>query len=278
MNSIVDRRRTTDLPAVPGITNLAILLVIVTLGASVFALSLRAQSAGDPAAEFRRLAQELSAARLAGNGETSPPLEKALNYLDTVALAVLNVPAEPNLDTANRALEALVSHNPSVGENYRLVKLGGSPPVYALAVNLGQGGPAAVRVYAGAPGHLALAARIDHFAVKDFFDSDMELVPVSNSDPVFLTISGRTDDLSTGLFAAWRLDGQRLVPLWNSDLVQQSSYESDGNGFRIAYCSKVDDDRPSQCLKMSRDAYQYRAGEWKRTETEEMPAPKPSAK
>ncbi len=278
MNSIVDRRRTTDLPAVPGITNLAILLVIVTLGASVFALSLRAQSAGDPAAEFRRLAQELSAARLAGNGETSPPLEKALNYLDTVALAVLNVPAEPNLDTANRALEALVSHNPSVGENYRLVKLGGSPPVYALAVNLGQGGPAAVRVYAGAPGHLALAARIDHFAVKDFFDSDMELVPVSNSDPVFLTISGRTDDLSTGLFAAWRLDGQRLVPLWNSDLVQQSSYESDGNGFHIAYCSKVDDDRPSQCLKMSRDAYQYRAGEWKRTETEEMPAPKPSAK
>ena len=106
--------------------------------------------------------------------------------------------------------------------------------------------------------------------VKDFFDSDMELVPVSNSDAVFVTISGRTDDLSTGLFAAWRLDGHRLVPLWNSDLVQQSSYESDGKGFSIAYCSKVDDDRPSQCLKMSRDAYQYQAGEWKRTETEEI--------
>jgi len=263
---------------VPQAVKLAILLAIVTLGAGVFTLSLRAQSAGDPAAEFRRLAQELSAARLAGGAETAPPLEKALSYLDTVALAALNVPAEPNLDAANRALDALVSRNPPVGENYRLVKLGGSPRAYALAVNFGQGGPAAVRVYAGPPAHLALAARIDHFAMKDFFDSDMELLPVSNSDPVFLTISGRTDDLSTGLFAAWRLDGQRLVALWNSDLVQQSSYESDGNGFHVAYCSKVDEDRPSQCLTMSRDAYQYQGGEWKRTESAEIPAPKPTAK
>jgi len=230
---------------VPQAVKLAILLAIVTLGAGVFTLSLRAQSAGDPAAEFRRLAQELSAARLAGGAETAPPLEKALSYLDTVALAALNVPAEPNLDAANRALDALVSRNPPVGENYRLVKLGGSPRAYALAVNFGQGGPAAVRVYAGPPAHLALAARID---------------------------------LSTGLFAAWRLDGQRLVALWNSDLVQQSSYESDGNGFHVAYCSKVDEDRPSQCLTMSRDAYQYQGGEWKRTESAEIPAPKPTAK
>lgn len=248
------------------------------LGASFIALPLHAQNVVDPATEFKRLAQELSGARLSGASETAPPLEKALGYLDTVALGALNVSAEPNLDAANRALDALVSHNPPVGENYRLVKLGGSPPAYALAVNFGQGGPAAVRVYAGPSAHLALAARIDHFVNKDFFDSDMELLPVSNSDPVFLTISGRTDDLSTGLFAAWRLDGQRLVALWNSDLVQQSSYESDGNGFHIAYCSKVDDDRPSQCLKMARDAYRYQAGEWKRTETAEIPAPKSSAK
>jgi hypothetical protein len=248
------------------------------LGANFISGSLHAQGAGDPAAEFKRLAQELSGARLAGTAETSPPLEKALGYLDSVALGVLNASTEPNLDAANRSLDALVSHNPPVGENYRLGKLGGSPPAYALAVNFGQGGPAAVRVYAGPPAHLALAARIDHFANKDFFDSDMELLPVSNSDPVFLTISGRTDDLSTGLFAAWRLDGQRLIALWNSDLVQQSSYESDGNGFHIAYCSKVDDDRPSQCLKMSRDAYRYQAGEWKRTETAEITAGNSSSK
>ena len=278
MNLIVDRRRISDPSPTPRIINLAIFAGIVMLGASFISASLHAQSAGDPAAEFKQLAQELSGARLAGAGETEPQLQKALGYLDSVALAALNGSAEPNLDAANRALDALESRTPPVGENYRLVKLGGNPPSYALAVNFGQGGPAAVRVYAGPPAHLALAARIDHFTNKDFFDSDMELLPVSNSDPVFLTISGRTDDLSTGLFAAWRLDGQRLVALWNSDLVQQSSYESDRNGFHIAYCSKVDDDRPSQCLKMSRDAYRYQAGEWKRTETAEIPATNSSSK
>jgi hypothetical protein len=110
---------------------------------------------------------------------------------------------------------------------------------------------------------------------KDFFDSDLELVSVSDAEPVFVTISGRTDDLSTGLFSAWRFDGHGVVGLWNSDLLQQSSYEASENDFRLAYCSKVDEDRPSECLRMSRDLYRFQAGEWKRIETEDLPPSKP---
>jgi hypothetical protein len=145
-------------------------------------------------------------------------------------------------------------------------------------VNFGLGGPAAVRIYAGGPGNYALAARIDRFVQKDFLDSDLELATVSNSEAVFVTVSGRTDDLSTGLFSAWRFDGRRLLNLWNSDLLQQSSYQADEMGFDLAYCSQVDDDRPSQCLKMSRDLYRFQAGEWKRIETADLPLPNPEVK
>jgi hypothetical protein len=185
----------------------------------------------------------------------------------------LNIPEGPNLDGANRGLAGLASHTPAVGENYRLVKLGGSPPAYAMVVNFGLGGPAAVRIYAGSAGNYALAARIDSVVQKDFFDSDLELAPVSNSDPVFVTVGGRTDDLSTGIFSAWQFDGHRVLKLWNSDLVQQSSYEADESGLRLAYCSQVDEDHPSQCLKMARDLYRFQAGGWKRTETADLPPP-----
>ena len=203
---------------------------------------------------------------------------KALAYLDSIAVSVLNLPAGPNLEGANRSLAGLASHTPPVGENYRLVKLGGAPASYAMVINFGLGGPAAVRIYAGSAGRYALAARIDHFVQKDFFDSDLELVSVSDAEPVFVTISGRTDDLSTGLFSAWRFDGHGVTALWNSDLLQQSSYEADENGFRLAYCSKVDEDRPSECLRMSRDVYRFQAGEWKRIETEDLPPSKPTVK
>jgi hypothetical protein len=261
-----------------GAIKLAGFAAVVIISVILHAASLHAQGTGDPTAEFKRLSQDLSAVRLAGGDEPAARLEKALGYLDSVAISALNVSATPNLEGANRSLAGLVSRIPPVGENYRLVKLGGAASVYAMIVNFGQGGPAAVRVYAGAPGHLALAGRIDHFTVKDFFDSDIELVAASTSEPVFVTISGRTDDLSTGVFAAWRFDGRQLMALWNSDLLQQSSYGADESGFHVAYCSRVDDDRPAQCLKMSRDVYRYQNGEWKRTETTDLPAPMPAAK
>ena len=278
MNSISSRDRNARPPIRPLMPRLAIFFGFVILGASLFALRLLAQSGGDAAAEFRRISEELSAARLGGGVENQAPMEKALAYLDSIAISVLNISGVPNLDGANRSLAGLASHAPPVGENYRLVKLGGTPPAYAMVINFGLGGPAAVRIYAGGAGHYALAAKIDHFVQKDFFDSDIDLMPVSNSEPVFVTISGRTDDLSTGMFSAWQFDGHRVVALWNSDLLQQSSYEAEESGFRLAYCSQIDEDHPSQCLKMSRDLYRFQAGEWKRIETADLPPSKPAPK
>lgn len=235
-----------------------------------------AQTERDPVLQFRQIADELSAARQGGGAENQVRMEKALAYLDSIAIPVLNVPPSPHLEEANQRFAGLASRMPPVGENYRLVKLGGTPAAYALAVNFGLGGPAAARIYAGAEGRYSLAAKIDRFAQSDFFDSDIELVSVSDSDPVFVTISGRTDDLSTGQFVAWRLEGNYVTALWTSDLLQQSTYGADGSGFHLAYCSQVDEDHPSNCLKMARDLYRYQGGQWKRIETAELPASKPA--
>jgi hypothetical protein len=278
MNPIFSDYRKVLPAARPGMVRAVLLVGIVIFGAGPFAAGMHAQNGRDPTAEFKRISEELSAARLSGGVENEAQMEKALAYLDSIAVSALNVPAEPNLDGANRGLAGLVSRTPPVGENYRLVKLGGTPAAYAMVINFGLGGPAAVRIYAGAAGHYELAAKIDHIVQKDFFDSDLELVTVSSSEPVFVTVSGRTDDLSTGMFSAWQFDGHRVVALWNSDLLQQSSYEAEENGFRLAYCSEVDEDHPSQCLKMTRDLYRFQAGEWKRVETADLPPPKPPGK
>jgi hypothetical protein len=278
MNSIFSSSR-GNLPAARNSMVLAaVLATFVIAGAAPFAAWMRAQTGSDATAEFKRISEDLSAARLGGGEENNAEMEKALAYLDSIAISVLNLPAGPNLEGANRSLAGLASHTPPVGENYRLVKLGGAPAAYAMVINFGLGGPAAVRIYAAPAGHYGLAASIDHIVQKDFFDSDLELVPVSNAEPVFVTISGRTDDLSTGLFSAWRFDGHGVAALWSSDLLQQSSYEADENGFRLAYCSQVDEDHPSQCLKMSRDVYRFQGGEWKRIETADLPPSKPAAK
>jgi hypothetical protein len=278
MNCIFSQHRKILLETGLMLARGAIFVGLVTIGATPFAASPGAQTGGDPAAEFKRLAAELSATRLSGGDENEAQMEKALAYLDSVAVSELNIPGAPNLEGANRGLAGLASHTPPVGENYRLAKLGGSPAAYALVVNFGLGGPAAVRIYAGSAGSYALAGKIDRFVQKDFLDSDLELAPVSNSETVFVTISGRTDDLSTGAFSAWEFDGHRVLNLWNSDLLQQSSYDADENGLRLAYCSQVDEDRPSQCLKMSRDVYRFQSGEWKRIETIELPAAKADTK
>jgi hypothetical protein len=255
-----------------------ILIFLFILGTVSFASMLCAQTANVPTLEFKRISEELSAGRQSGEDENGALMEKALVYLDSVAESFLNAAAGPNLDGANRDLAGLVSRTPPVGENYRLVKLGGTPTAYAMVINFGLGGPAAVRIYAGSAGNYVLAAEIDHFVQKDFLDSDLELVPASNSAAVFLTVSGRTDDLTTGLFSAWRFDGHRVLNLWNSDLLQQSSYEADENGFRVGYCSQVDEDQPSQCLKMSRDLYRFQGGEWKRIETADLGPAGPATK
>jgi hypothetical protein len=234
------------------------------------AVGLRAQVKSDSSIEFKRLAAQLSTARLDGAAESEVSQEKALAILDELASSVLGGSASPDLDAANRRMADLVSHVPPVGENYRLVRLGGSPAAYALVVNFGLGGPAAVRIYSNASGRYALAARIDHFVVKDFFDSDIEMIPVSTAEPVFVIVAGRTDDLATGMFTAWRFEGRRAVPLWSSDLLQQSSYEADAEGFHLTYCSEPDEDHPAQCHKMTRDTYRLQGREWKRIETKDL--------
>jgi len=236
----------------------------------IIAIRAKAQTSSDSTAEFKKLAAQLSTARLDGAAESAASEEMALGILDKLAIALLNGPASPDVDSANRRMADLVSHVPPIGENYRFVRLGGSSASYALVVNFGLSGPAAVRIYSNSSGQYALAARIDHFVEKDFFDSDVELIPVSAADPVFVIVAGRTDDLATGMFTAWRFDGRRAVPLWSSDLLQQSSYEADGAGFHLTYCSEPDEDHPAVCRKMTRDVYGLQAGEWKRLETQDL--------
>jgi hypothetical protein len=254
--------------------------VVNTVLALLFplAIGLRAQIKNDPSIEFKRLAAQLSTARLGGEAESEASQEKALGILDGFVSSVLGSSTPPDLDAANERLGELVSHVPPVGENYHLLRLGGSPAAYAMVVNFGLGGPAAVRIYSNASGRYALAAKIDRFVEKDFFDSDIELIPMSTAEPVFVIVAGRTDDLATGMFSAWRFDGRRAALLWSSDLLQQSSYEAGGDGFRLTYCSQPDEDHPAQCLKMTRDLYRLQAGEWKRIETKDLGAIKATPK
>ena len=270
MNSICFRFRIARPPSQRRVVSLAMAAGIFVLVFMPLALCLRAQIKSDSSAEFKRLAAELSTARLNGTVESEISQEKALGILDELACSFLSSSALPDLDAANQRMANLVSHTPPVGENYRLVRLGGSPAVYALVVNFGLGGPAAVRIYAGTSGRYALAAKIDHFVERDFFDSDIELIPVSATESVFVTAAGRSDDLSTGMFSAWRFDGRRAVLLWSSDLLQQSTYEADGNGFHLTYCAQPDEDHPAKCLKMTQDLYRWQAGEWKRIETNDL--------
>jgi hypothetical protein len=72
------------------------------------------------------------------------------------------------------------------------------------------------------------------------------------------------------MFTAWRFDGRHAVPLWSSDLLQQSSYEADADGFHLTYCSEPDEDHPNLCRKMARELYRLQAGEWKRLETRDV--------
>ena len=245
----------------------------------VFGLPLPGQkSSGDASLEFKRLAAQLSEARFDGTPESEAAQEKALSYLDILASGALGSSDTPDLDGINQRLASLVSHDPPVGENYHLLRLGGSPATYALAANFGLGGPAAVRVYTGTGNRFALAAKIDHFVQPDFFDSDIELISVSSSEPAFVIVAGRTDDLATGVFSAWRFDGRRAVMLWSSDLLQQSSYQADANGFHLTYCSQPDDDHPGRCPQMTRDLYRLETGDWKRIESTRLGPAEPPKK
>ena len=126
MNSIFSIRWKSLLHARRAAARALIAISLVILSATPFIAQLRAQTASDPTAEFKRISEELSAARLSGGDDNKEQMEKALAYLDSVAISNLNIAAEPNLDGANRGLAGLAPHTPPIGENYRLVKLGGA--------------------------------------------------------------------------------------------------------------------------------------------------------
>ncbi len=227
-----------------------------------------------PDVEFTRLAVRLSEQRLAGDVENEKLQEQAMAILDGVILAALNSAAEADLAALNQHLAALVTDQPSIGEDFRVTRLEGARRVYALAANFGLGGPSAVRLYTGMPGRYALAGRIDHFMRKDFFDEYLELIPIPGGESVFVTVTGRTDELQTGAFAAWYLDGDRLRALWSTEILPQSSYESIAKGFLLTYCAEADEDNPRICRHMSRDRYAWDGAAWQRVEQKALPVPK----
>jgi len=227
-----------------------------------------------PEFEFGRLAVRLAQQRL-GSSEANEKLqERALGILDSLVLETLNVPGDANLEALNQRLAALVTQQPPVGEDYHVVRLGGTPPVYALVANFGLGGPSAVRLYRGVAGRYGLAARIDRFAQKDFFDEYLELVPIAGQVTLFITVTGRTDELETGAFTLWRFDGDSVKAIWATDILQQSSYENRSDGFRLTYCAETDEDNPRVCRRMVRDRYVWDGSTWKRVEQTPVPVPK----
>ena len=223
-------------------------------------------AAQDPDAEFRRLASQLSAVRIAGGEDDPVLLEKALSLLDARILNALGASRSPDLEGLNHTLTVLISENAPLSQGFQVSRLSVIPPVYALVANFGLAGPSAVRLYAGGASGVSLVARIDRATQKNYFDEYLELVPMGAAAILFVTVTGRTDDLQTGSFAAWRFTGKTLELLWSADLLQQSSYQAAADGFRLTYCSQTDDRNPRQCRRMIRERFQWDGSAWKRLE------------
>jgi hypothetical protein len=230
-----------------------------------------------PNLEFRKLAARLAQQRLDAAEEKPELQQQALTMLDEFALRALNSPTTFNLEGVNQQLATWVTQKPPVGEGYQLLPLvpvgRAAGELWALVVNFGLSGPSAVRIYARSGGVYKLAGRIDRFTHQDFFDEYLELLPIS-SDGAFVTVTGRTDELQTGGFTAWRYDGREVTPLWASDLLQQSKYEFVDGEFRLTFCAETDEDKPRVCQKMLRETYRWTAGQWRRTSQSDAPLPK----
>ena len=201
-------------------------------------------------------------------------MERALKILDSVAIAGLTGNGQDVLPMANQRLAGYVTRQPAAGEGYKLYQIGHGPDVYALAANFGSSGPSAVLVYArlGPQEPLRVAGRIDRFSQKDYFDDYLELVGIDSRDVVFLTVTGRTDELQSGWFAAWRFDGKVVVEMWSSELLSHSSYETIPGGIAITYCADSDEQNPVVCRKMMRERHLWDGTSWKRAHQEEVPA------
>jgi hypothetical protein len=244
------------------------------VSALLFALLAAAPGgAQDRVSEFRQLASQIVQRRLGGLEENEADHQRALELLDALALEPLNAAAGPDAEAATRALQSLLPQPPPVGEEYRLLRMGTpGTPWFLLQANFGLAGPSALRLYAQ-PGNGAapyrLAARIDRFAQPEYFDEFLAVAPVSPEEGVFLTVTGRTDELETGSFTAWRFDGAQLQRLWATDLLERSRYELSGMEFRLTYCQETDEDDLRKCVLMVRERYTWRRG-WHLLERREV--------
>jgi hypothetical protein len=256
-----------------------VLVLTIALGMVLgHAVPVRAQV---DAAAFHQMATQLAGDREATQiGQAADPgsqaLEnKALQTLDAMVLGGLNVAGSPKVDAINKSLASLVSADTATGEDYELVELAGVAPTYALVANFGLAGPSAVRLYAGRAGQLALVGRIDSYNPAKFYDDYLALVPIVAPETVFMTVAGRTDDEQTGLFTVWYFDGQELHQVWNSDMLAQSTYETDASGVHLTFCAKPDNDHPDQCSRMVRDTFSWEDVAWKPRETKILGHTKP---
>ncbi len=208
--------------------------------------------------------------------------KKALDILDGLVRSALGGGVPPDLDSLNAHLANLGSHDRAFGEMYRVIRLGGKPPVFALLADFGLGEPSAIRLYAekGSPAQFALAGEISRLTQKDILDDSIEVLvvplPEPESDVVFITVAGRTDDLQTGIFTAWRYDGKQLTQLWTSDLISHSTFEMSGSNLVLNYCHDPADQDSKTCGSMVREKYSYSnsEGQWRRVSSEPIPNPK----
>ena len=247
----------------------------VACGSLAIGVSAARQSAPSPqVSSFAKLAAQLTSARDNGDPESQSVQDQALEILDGVALQQLNA-ASPDLDAINARLATFVAHQPPVGEGYEVIRLGGTPVTYSLLANFGPGGPSAIRLYSGPTGHLSLGGHIDRYAQKDFLDDYMAIVAIAGSEPLFVTVAGRTDDLQTGVFTAWRFDGTHAELLWTSDILENSSYQSGPDGFVLTYCADADPGDGGACSTMRRVRFAWQGGAWKRVETATLPPAAP---
>ena len=203
-------------------------------------------------------------------------VEKAAGILDSVVTSELTKSGVGEVDQINQRLAKFVSHESGIGERYSLIRLGAQQRVYALIADFGLGAPSAIRVYAKAGNGkgFALAARIDRFTQQDFLDDSLKIVAIATVPVIFVTVAGRTDDLRTGVFTAWQFGEKGLKQIWTSDMVQQSSYQANSDGFQLTYCHDPDEENPRICLGMVRDRYRWQDGKWRLVDSSAVPVPK----
>lgn len=225
-------------------------------------------------ADFRKRASTLAEVRREGGEELEEPQETALKVLDAFVLEELNRGDSRDVAALNRRLAELVTQDPPLGQSYVLVSLGNTPAgagYYALVANFGVSGPSAVRVYPPSPEGYRLAARVDRYTQKEFFDDYLELVPIKASDVLFVTVSGRTDELKTASFMAWRYQYEKLQNVWTSELLEHSSYENRADGFHITYCLRADEDNPRRCVLYANERHVWDGSFWRLASREETP-------